>query len=373
LGCPLIGLSYADQLQKKRRRLVRAFANYPTLTGVEIPQVIPSPREFGYRGRVKLVVRKTRGDWAAGLYVPGTHRVIDISSCPVHPQPVNRVIHFLKRKMAALGMVPYDERHDTGEIRYLDLRYSFANREVTITVVTRHDAFYEGKRLARWVKERFPFVSGFAQNINESRGNVIWGEAYRPLIGRDSLIERLGDLELEFPATVFSQTNPFAASKLYQKIVDSSELKGPEAVVDLYCGVGPIALSLARRARVMLGVDDSPLAIAAAKRNARRNGISNCHFFAADVAEGILAAKRQLSGIDLTILNPPRKGIQPTALQALLTVNTPKIIYVSCDPSSLARDLDRLVAAGYGVRWVQPFDLFPQTEEVETAVRLQRP
>jgi 23S rRNA (uracil1939-C5)-methyltransferase len=170
---------------------------------------------------------------------------------------------------------------------------------------------------------------------------------------------------------VFSQVNPFTSRKLYERIYEIAGLKGEETVLDLYCGVGPISLSLATAARQIWAIDDSELSIMAAKQNARRNGIGNCRFFIGDVAEKVLEAQRQLSDVDLAVLNPPRKGIQPTALQALLAVDARKILYVSCNPRSLARDLDRLVAAGYTVPWVQPFDMFPQTEGVETAVLLR--
>jgi 23S rRNA (uracil-5-)-methyltransferase RumA len=368
----LIALPYPEQLQRKRERLVNSFANYSTLANAKISQICASPRELGYRGRVKLVVRKTGAEVAAGLYLPGTHRVMDISSCPVHPRAVNSVVHFLKRTIAEFRIAPYDERNDTGQLRYLDLRYSFLNREVSVTLVTRHAAFAEGKPLARRIKQRFPFVSGVIQNINPGRGNVIWGAEYRILIGRDSVVEKFGELDLEFPANVFSQTNPFTAGKLYQKIVELAALKGHEAVVDLYCGGGPIALYLARRARLVWGIDDSPPSIVAAEHNARRNRTVNCRFFAGDVAGKALEAKQQLSNIDLIVLNPPRKGIQPAALEAILAARSPKIIYVSCDPKTLARDLDRFVWAGYALRAVEPFDMFPQTEEVETMALLTK-
>jgi 23S rRNA (uracil1939-C5)-methyltransferase len=351
---------------------VNAFANYPTLANVSICEVFASPRELGYRGRVKLVVRKTGEEVAAGLYFPGSHRVMDISSCPVHPRAVNHVVRFLKRTIMEFRIAPYDERKDTGQLRYLDLRCSFVNREVSVTLVTRHAAFPQGKPLARLIKERFPFVSGVIQNINPSRGNVIWGEEYRTLIGREFVVEKFGEFDLEFPANVFSQTNPFTAGKLYQKIVELAELKGHEAVVDLYCGVGPISLHFARRARLVWGIDDNPASIVAAERNARRHRTANCRFFAGDVGEKALQAKRQLPDIDLTVVNPPRKGIQPAALAAILAAKSPKIVYVSCEPKTLARDLDRFVQAGYAVRAVEPFDMFPQTEEVETVVLLSK-
>ena len=372
VGCPFIDLPYPQQLLRKRTFVDQALSGYPSLAGVSAAPVIPSPQRLGYRARVKLVVRRNRNQVALGLYVPHSHRVIDISSCPVHPAPVNQVAQYLKRKIFELGIAPYDERDDSGDLRYLDFRYSAARREVSVTSVARHAALPQGALLARSLMQRFSFVTGVVQNINETRGNVIWGTSYRTLAGRDTLMERIGDLKLVFPPAVFSQANPFTARKLYEHVAALANLEKRETVLDLYCGVGPIALYLAADARQVWAIDDSEAAITTAKQNARRNGRGNCRFIAGDVASTVAELRRTLSAIDLLVLNPPRKGMKAEAMDEVLAVNTQKIIYVSCEPHSLARDLDRFVAAGYRVVGVQPFDMFPQTEEVETVVKLEK-
>jgi 23S rRNA (uracil1939-C5)-methyltransferase len=372
IGCPLINVPYPEQLLRKQALVSEALAAYPSLVHVAVPAVASSPHRLGYRARVKLVVRSTSGEIATGLYVPGSHRVIDISSCPVHPRPVNQVIRYLKRKILELGIVPYDERNDSGQLRYLDFRYSFARRELSVTLVTRHRDFSQGAALARSLSRKFSFVSGVIQNINEQRGNVIWGDRYFLLTGRDTLLEQIGSLRLGFPPGVFSQANPATAKKLYDMVAEMPALSGRETVLDLYCGVGPISIWLAGTAQLVWGIDESSLSTDTAKQNARRNGVSNCRFLAGDVAERTGELNKSLGQIDLIALNPPRKGVQPAALEALLAVNAPKIIYVSCEPKSLARDLDKLVHQGYSIGRLQPFDMFPQTEQVETVVLLQK-
>jgi 23S rRNA (uracil1939-C5)-methyltransferase len=372
IGCPLINVPYPEQLLRKQELVSEALAAYPSLVHVAVPAVAASPHRLGYRARVKLVVRSTSGEIATGLYVPGSHRVIDISSCPVHPRPVNQVIRHLKRKILELGIVPYDERNDSGQLRYLDFRYSFARRELSVTLVTRHRDFSQGAALARSLSRKFSFVSGVIQNINEQRGNVIWGDRYCLLTGRDTLLEQIGSLRLGFPPGVFSQANPATAKKLYDMVAEMPALSGRETVLDLYCGVGPISIWLAGTAQLVWGIDESSLSTDTAKQNARRNGVSNCRFLAGDVAERTAELNKSLGQIDLIALNPPRKGVQPAALEALLAVNAPKIIYVSCEPKSLARDLDKLVHHGYSIGRLQPFDMFPQTEQVETVVLLQK-
>jgi len=371
IGCPFINLPYPEQLLRKREIVQRAFANY-SLSGVEVPPVAPSPERLGYRARVKLVVRRNRGDVAAGLYVPQSHRVVDISSCPVHPRPVNQVLQYLKKKVLELGIMPYDERDDSGDLRYLDLRYSFARKEMSVTLIMRHALLPQGGLLARALHQRFSSVAGVIQNINEERGNVIWGNRYRTLGGRDSLLEWVGDLKLVFPPGVFSQANPFTARKIYEYVRDLARVSGSETVLDLYCGVGPIALYLGPAARQVWAVDDSKLAINTAKQNSRRNGRGNCRFVAGDVAKTLAQWKQSLPKVDRIVLNPPRKGVQPEAMTELMQIGAPRIIYVSCAPPSLARDLNMLVQQDYRITSVQPFDMFPQTEEVETVVGLKR-
>jgi 23S rRNA (uracil-5-)-methyltransferase RumA len=372
VGCPFIKVPYPEQLLKKRAIVGRALAEYSSLASADVSPVVPSPQRLGYRARVKLVVRKNRDQVAMGLYVPQTHRVIDISLCPVHPRQVNQVVFYLKKKVLELGIAPYDERDDSGDLRYVDFRFSVARHELSLTLVTRHASFPQGAPLAKALQQRFPFITGVIQNVNENRGNVIWGNSFRTLGGRDTIMERVGDLKLVFPAGVFSQANPFTARKLYDRVYELAALKGGETVLDLYCGVGPISLYLAVAARQVWAVDDSELSITTAKQNARRNGRGNCRFIAGDVATTLTQLTKDVPRIDLMVLNPPRKGIKAAALESVLAAGAPRIIYVSCEPRSLARDLDRLVAANYRVEQIQPFDMFPQTEEVETLVLLRK-
>ena len=359
-------------MRRKQQIVTQALAVYPSLRHLEVPAVIPSPHRLGYRARVKLVVRRSRAEVLTGLYLPQSHRVVDISSCPVHPEAVNCVIQQLKKEIQKFDIVPYDERSDSGDLRYLDVRYSFWSRQLVLTLVTRHATFPKGADLARALRNRSPSLAGVVQNINEDPGNVIWGERSRLLAGRDTVIERIGPFKIKLPVGVFSQANPQVARKLYEKVHAFAALSGQEIVLDLYCGVGPISLYLAQAAQLIWGVDESSLSIATAKQNARLNGVSNCRFFEGSVAEKVEEAKRDLRQIDLVILNPPRKGVQPDAMAALISLQPPRIIYVSCEPATLGRDLDRLTDSGYRVPAVQPFDMFPQTAEVETAALLEK-
>lgn len=371
-GCPFLQFPYREQLAKKQEIVAKALHEHASLTSVEVPLPVPSARQFGYRARTKLAVRKVKDKILIGLYVPESHEVVDISACPVHPQPVNQIIQFLKEAITRFGIIPYDEEHDTGQLRYIDLRYSFWQQQVVLTLVTRHMHFPQVRDLLRVLERQFPFLIGVVQNINDKPGNVIWGDRFSPLRGRDALLEKLGELKMSIPVDAFSQVNTQVARKLYEKTLEWAGLTGKEIAFDLYCGIGPISLFLASRAQLVIGIDDNVGAINTAKQNARRNGYNNCRFFAGDAAEKLRETATSLARADVIVVNPPRKGLSPETFAAILATKTPKIIYISCAPTTLARDLDRFTAEGYHVHRVQPFDMFPQTSKVETIALLER-
>lgn len=371
-GCPFIRFPYRDQLEKKREIVTAAFAAFPALQHIVVPPVIPSPHQFGYRTRIKLAVRRSAGKTLIGLYIPDTHQVADISACPVHPEPVNRLVQFLKEAVEQLNIIPYDEERDTGQLRYIDVRYSFWQQTALLTLVTRHMDFPQVRDLTHELERRFPFLEGVVQNINDKPGNVIWGERFRPLRGRDSLMERVGHLRMRVPVSVFAQANPPVARLLYDKVLEWANLQGEEIAVDVYCGIGPIALYLASRAKLVVGIDDNVSAINTAKENARRNGYHNTRFFVGDAAEKFRDTATNLARIDLVVVNPPRKGLNAEAFAALVTAQVPRLLYISCEPQTLARDLDRFAQAGYVTQRVQSFDMFPQTDQVETLALLER-
>jgi 23S rRNA (uracil1939-C5)-methyltransferase len=372
-GCPFIRFPYLQQLEKKHDKVQDALAAYPSLRVLEVPPLIASPKQFGYRTRVKLAVRRSAHTALIGLYIPETHQVVDISACPVHPEPVNQILQFLKEAIAQLDIIPYDEERDTGQLRYIDARYSFFLRQVVLTLVTRHMDFPQMRELTQQLERRFPFISGIVQNIHDKPGNVIWGERFRPLRGRDSLLERIGPLRLRIPVSAFAQANPPVAHKLYATTLEWASLQGNEIAMDLYCGIGPVALYLASRAKMVLGADDNMSAINVAKENARRNGYHNTRFFSGDAAEKLKELATTFARLDRVVVNPPRKGLSPAACAAVAAVKTPKLLYISCEPATLARDLDRLSGEGYVPRQVQSFDMFPQTDQVETVALLERP
>jgi 23S rRNA (uracil1939-C5)-methyltransferase len=320
---------------------------------------------------VKLAVRRLGGKVLIGLYRPESHQVVDISACPAHPPQINQIVQFLKQAIDQLDIVPYDETRGTGQLRYIDLRYSFWQRQALLTLVTRHMDFPQMRELVRQLERRFPFLVGIVQNINDKPGNAIWGERFHPIRGRDSLLERIGPFRLHSPVDTFTQVNPPVARKLYETVIEWAGLTGEEIALDLYCGIGPIALYLASHAKLVVGIDENVRAINTAKENARRNGYHNCRFFAGDAAEKLKEVAATLSRIDVGVVNPPRKGLSPEAFATVQAIRPPRLLYVSCEPMTLARDLEQFCQGGYTLSRVQPLDMFPLTDQVETVALLE--
>lgn len=371
-GCPFVSIPYDQQLERKQTIVQEAFAAFPSLRAINIPLPVASPKKFGYRSRVKLAVQGVKGQVRTGLYVPETHQVFDISACPVHPKEVNRIVAFLKQAIERLHIIPYDEARDTGQLRYIDLRYSFWQRKALLLLVTRHMHFPQVHDLTRQLERRFPFLSGIVHNINDQPGNVIWGKRFRPLRGRDSLLEQIGHVRLSIPVDTFSQVNPPMAKRIYETAVRWSNMTGQEIVLDVYCGIGPIALYCASQTKFVAGIEENERAVNVAKENARRNGYHNTRFFHGDAAQKIEEVATTLPPIDRIVLNPPRTGLSPEAFSSVIGVNAPKLLYISCSPRTLARDLDRFTDAGYTVGRVQPFDMFPQTDQIETLALIEK-
>jgi len=371
-SCPFVRFPYLQQLEKKCEIVSQAIKSYPSLSSLLVPSLIASPHQFGYRMRAKLAVRRVNGKIVIGLYRPETHDVVDTSACAVHPEPVNEVIQFVREAMERLDIAPYDEVQDRGQLRYLDIRYSLWQKQMVLTLVTRHMHFPQARDLVFHLERKFPFISGIVQNIHDKPGNVIWGDRFHPLRGRDTLLERIGPFRIIVPVYAFSQVNPPVARRIYETALEWANITSQEIVLDLYCGIGPISLYLASKAQLVIGIDDNEGAVNTAKQNARRNGYHNCRFFAGDAATKLREITTSLPQIAVAVINPPRKGLSPEAFSALLDANIGRMIYISCEPTTLARDLDCFTQEGYVVKKVQPFDMFPQTDQVETVALLER-
>lgn len=369
VGCPLVGTPYGEQLLHKRSLVQRALAAYPSLADVEVPEVVGAPRPFGYRNQAKLVARYARRGMLLGVYRPGTHQVVDIRACAVHHPLIESVLAAVADAVERFRVQVYDERDASGDLRYVIVRVGVWNKTAQVILVTRQRQAVGLHELVRAVR-RVRGVVSVAQNVNDSTGNAIFGPTFVSLTPEDSLLEKIGGFKLRTRAGAFLQANPNIAGRIYRQAVEWAAAEGAVAF-DLYCGAGALALHLATVARLVVGVEASPIAVADAKVNARLNGIGNTRFHAGDVAQLLPELALGLRPAVICV-NPPRKGLDAATRAALAETSAERLIYVSCDPVSLARDLAEFVAAGFVVRGLRAFDMMPQTEHVETVAWLQR-
>jgi 23S rRNA (uracil1939-C5)-methyltransferase len=371
VGCGLIGRPYGEQLQIKRERVRAAFAPFPSLAHLEIPELVGSPQAFGYRNQAKLVARRGDRGLLLGIYRPGTHDVVDIRQCPVHQPLINETLQLVSDVIEQSGLSIYDERTHSGSLRYVVLRASNWAKTVQVILVTTDAVLPQARRLVAGL-QRIRRVVSIVHNINPDPGNVIFGTRFVPLTRETALVERIGALKLKTHAGTFLQANAAVARKLYEQALSWAEPGAKTVAVDLYCGAGALSFYLAGAAQLVFGIEASSIAINDAKGNVRLNGFHNLRFQCGDTATLLPELTQRLGRIDLITLNPPRKGADEATRQAIVAASPERVIYISCEPQTLGRDLDWFAAHGYRTTAVQPFDLLPQTEHVECVAMLQR-
>jgi 23S rRNA (uracil1939-C5)-methyltransferase len=359
-GCTLEHLAYPEQLVWKREHVAAALGR----AGVTAPAAacVASPRPLGYRNKSKLVYAvDADGRAIFGAFAPRSHRVVDLAGCRVAESPLDDVAGALLALLSAHRVRGYDERTGEGLLRYAILRVNHLG-QVLVTLVTADDAFADGEAIAQALLAVRPEVVGVVQNVNRSHGNALYGDEERALAGALQLQDRVGAVELRLSSTAFFQVNRDIAARIYADVAEAAALTGTERVVDAYAGIGGIALTLARAAGEVVGIEEHPRAVADAQASAQLNHAVRVRFVAGEV-EAELA---KLGAADVVVLNPPRRGCAAAVLRAAAALGPRLIAYVSCAPDTLARDLALLSAAGLVVRSVVPYDMLPQTPHVES-------
>jgi 23S rRNA (uracil1939-C5)-methyltransferase len=369
VGCAFIGRPYGEQLRLKSERVRALLASSSALAKVDVPDAIGSPRVFGYRNQAKLVVRRARRGLLLGIYRPGTHQVVDIRECPVHHPLATRALAAVAEVFETLHIPAYDERSGKGGVRYVVVRVSQWRKRAQVIIVSRQRELPRLRELVRRLRA-VPGVSSVVLNVNADPGNVIFGSEFVPLGGDAGLVERVGDFKLKTRPGSFLQANISVARRIYELVLRWAAPEAEDVAVDLYSGVGALSFFLATRARAVFGIEESPIAVADAKGNTRLNGFHNVRFEAGDVATLFPRLCRQLDRVDLVTVNPPRKGVDAATRAAIVESGARRVVYVSCDPVTLVRDLEWFAAHGYSLARVQPFDLLPQTEHVECVAEL---
>lgn len=372
LGCPLIAMKYHDQVEWKRQYILNQLRQYRELGEITVHPLLSPLRLIHYRTTARLAIAGKHSEPFIGIFRRSSHDVIDLNDCPIHHPLVNRVVEAVRRGITKNKVTIYNPRSRMGLLRYLVVRVSEAEQKAMVVFVTSERSYNEIHHLAKYIREQLPEVEVVAQNVNSSEGNVIMGPTDHFLTTKHQLVERIGDVALMLSPRSFFQVNTDGARLIYDKVRQWAELTTSDTVLDLYCGIGGIALSLASDAGKVIGVEVVEAAVADARRNASLNGAKNCRFEAGDAAELLEELEEEGERVDVAVLNPPRKGCEEEVLRRVAALSPRTLIYVSCSPQSLVRDLNILKTLGYICREIQPVDMFPQTMHVENVARLEK-
>ena len=370
-GCGLMQMRYPAQLNWKKSFVTRELRKYPSLAEARIYDTLASPKELNYRNTAKLVVAGKFSDPVIGIYRRNTHDVMEIDNCSLHHPLINKVVRATKAGIKKGKVQIYNPKSEMGLLRYLVVRVAEPGDRVMVVFVTSDQGYNEMHHLAKFVQQAVPEVTVIAQNINNSTGNVIFGHKDRFISKLQTLRAYVGEKSFTLSPHSFFQVNGGAARIIYEKVRELAALKGTERVIDVYCGIGGISLFLAEKAREVVGIEFVEAAVADATVNAAQNKAANCRFEAGDAAHLIDEIGAD-GGAELIVLNPPRKGCDEQVLQSVAGLKPARIIYVSCSPETLSRDLDLLSRLGYRTLEVHPVDMFPQTIHVEDVALLER-
>ena len=372
-GCQLQALSYDQQLVFKTNKVKGHLERIGGFTDIPMEPIIGMDELFHYRNKAQFPVgRNKEGKIVTGFYAGRTHNIIENRDCALGVAENKEVLDRVIAHMEKYGIEPYNEATGKGLVRHVLIRYGYFTKEVMVCLILNGNKLPKEEQLVKSLCE-IPGMTSITINVNKKHSNVILGEEIRLLWGQEYITDRIGDISYRISPLSFYQVNPMQTQKLYAKALEYADLHGQETVWDLYCGIGTISLFLAQKAKFVRGVEIVPAAIENAKENAKLNGLENTEFFVGK-AEEVLPREYKKNGVyaDVIVVDPPRKGCDETLLETMIEMNPERIVYVSCDSATLARDLKYLCERGYELRKVCPVDQFGMTVHVETVVLLSQ-
>ena len=370
-GCDFWHLDYEAELEIKRQRVEDCLVRLGG-QNIETLPISGAKNCQSYRNKAQFPVAPTKKSLAAGFFKKGTHELIEVDRCLIQPELADRAKAAVIAWAKEYRVAPYDEGSHTGLLRHIFVRHAAATGEILVCLVINGEKLPREKELIAALRAKLPEMKSLAVNINTRKGNAVLGDKTRILWGADAIEDILCGLRFRISPRSFYQVNREQAELLYAKAIAAAGLTGEETVLDLYCGTGTITLCLAQKAKKAIGVEIIEAAIADAKENARRNGIENAEFFCADAGQA--AQKFSDEGIspDVIVVDPPRKGLSTDVVDAICKMSPERVVYVSCDPATLARDVKLLCNSGYALRSAEAVDMFPRCSHVESVVCLSR-
>ena len=370
-GCQLQALSYEKQLEFKTSKVRGHLERIGGFTDIPMEKILGMDQPFHYRNKAQFPVGKSKdGRIITGFYAGRTHSIIENRDCALGVTRNKEVLDRVIAHMEKFHIQPYDENTGKGLVRHVLIRYGFFTDEMMVCLIINGEKLPGEEALVKSLRQ-IPETVSVMVNVNKKRNNVILGEKVRLLWGQPYITDKIGEISYQISPLSFFQVNPYQTGRLYGKALEYAQLSGNETVWDLYCGIGTISLFLAQKAKMVRGVEIIPAAIENAKENACLNGFDNTEFFVGK-AEEVLPEQFARTGerADVIVVDPPRKGCDETLLSTIIEMQPDRVVYVSCDSATLARDLKYLCERGYELKKVCPVDMFPNTVSVETVVLL---
>lgn len=381
-GCQLQHLTYEEQLRFKQQRVKDCMERIGKLKDVVIHPTIGMINPARYRNKVQLPVGLKGEELAVGFYALRSHDIIDMEDCYIQDESADKAVSIIRQWMKKYKIQPYSETIEnikgkqqiktSGILRHIMVRKGFTSKEVMVVLVTRGNELPYKQELLQLIKENLEGIKSIIQNVNSKPTNVILGKDNILLWGADHITDNIGKFKFNISPLSFFQVNPIQTEVLYKKALEYANLSGKETVFDAYCGTGTISLFLSEKAKKVYGVEIVPEAIENAKANAEQNNITNAEFFVGEAETVIPELINKGIHAEVVVVDPPRKGCEKSLLEAIAAMKPERIVYVSCDPSTLARDINILEEMGYKTMEFQPVDMFPQTAHVECCALIIR-
>lgn len=367
-GCQLQNMSYERQLTFKEAKVIKLIGKY-----CHVDKIIGMEDPYNYRNKVQAAFGTTRGGKIiSGVYQSGSHRIVCVDRCKIEDKKADEIIVTIRSMMPGFRMTSYNEDRKTGFLRHVLVKRGFTSGEIMVVLVTGTVVFPGKNAFIKALLETHPEITTIIQNINNTDTSMVLGETEKILYGKGKIKDTLCGCEFSISAKSFYQINPVQTEKLYSKAIEFAELNGTETVIDAYCGIGTIGIVAAQKAKQVIGVEVNRDAVHDAIGNAKLNGTKNIHFYCDDAGKFMTNMAADGENADVVFMDPPRAGSDKAFLSAMLALAPQKIVYISCNPETQARDLAFLTRNGYKVRKIQPVDMFPHTVHVETVVLLSK-
>lgn len=371
-GCQLQHLSYEGQLEYKRKLVEDVLTRIGKLEDVPVlPTLGMGEEPWRYRNKAQVPVGERNGRIITGFYQKRSHEIVEMDSCIITGDTNDDAVQAVKEIVNQYNISAYNEEKHKGILRHIIARYGKTTGDLMIVLVTNGQDLPQRKKIVEDIRNALPEIKSIVQNVNSKRTNVIFGEETRVLWGAEYIYDFIGDIKFAISARSFYQINPDQTKVLYDQALKYAELNGDETVIDAYCGIGTISLFLAQKAKKVYGVEIVPEAIEDARRNAELNNIHNAEFAVGKSEDVIPEWKKQGITPDVIVVDPPRKGCDEELLKTIIEMKPKRVVYVSCNPATLARDLRVLEDGGFKTQKVQPVDMFPQTTHVEAVALLE--